>query len=86
MSNLCRTRQGNFLISDACEIEDIKNNNYRLIDIKEVLNNYKKVVIKDNMLFKIKNGQIVDFFFDLCYNYIMERGKEWYYSIVENES
>ena len=37
MSNLTRTKQGKFNIEGSYTIEDIKNNNYKLLKIKDVL-------------------------------------------------
>ena len=55
MSNLTRTKQGNFNIEDAFTIEDIKNNNYKLLKIKDVL--YIPIIIADdNLKAKIING------------------------------
>lgn len=38
MNNLVRIRQGNFKLEDAYSIEDIKNNKYQILKIKDVLN------------------------------------------------
>lgn len=63
MSGLIRTKQGNFDINSSYTLEDIKNNNYKLLNIKDVLN-IEKVIVKDDILKKISNGAIIDKFFD----------------------
>ncbi len=59
MSKLVRIKQGNFDIHSAVSMEDIKNNNYKLLKIKDILNIYSEVVDSE-MLFKIKNGQKIN--------------------------
>lgn len=54
MTNLRRTKLGNFNIEDAIKIKDIKN--AKLYSIEEVLKNYKQIEVSDNLEFKIKNG------------------------------
>ena len=60
MSSLVRTRQGIYTIDDASNVEDIINNNYKLIEIKDAVKNYKKVIIDDELYNKIRNGAILD--------------------------
>ena len=60
MSELKRTKQGIFDINDCYSLEDIENNNYKLISTKDVLSNYKKVIVDDVLEFKIRNGAIID--------------------------
>ena len=62
MKELTRTKQGKFSIYESYTLNDIKNGNYRLLNIKDVID-IEKVVVSDNMLFKIKNGMILDKFF-----------------------
>ena len=62
MKDLIRTKQGNFTIDNSYTIDDIKNNNYELFSIKDVLD-IEKINVSDTMLFKVKNGQILDKFF-----------------------
>ena len=64
MNSLVRNRLGDFTIEDAYSIEDIKNDNFKLISIIDALPNMKKVIVDDNMAFKIRNGVVVDSFFD----------------------
>lgn len=62
MKELTRTKQGKFSIYESYTLNDIKNGNYKLLNIKDVID-IEKVVASDNMLFKIKNGMILDKFF-----------------------
>ena len=62
MKELIRTKQGKFSIDKSYTLNDIKNGNYKLLNIKDVID-IEKVVVSDNMLFKIKNGMILDKFF-----------------------
>ena len=60
MSNLVRTKQGEFDINDSYTLLDIKNNNYKLLDIIDVIHNINKIEIDNELYNKIKNGQIID--------------------------
>lgn len=62
MSNLRRTKQGIFNIEDAYTLEDIENNNYKILDAKDVLK-LPKVIVDKNLEFKVKNGQVLTKFF-----------------------
>lgn len=55
MNNLIRTKQGNFNINNSYTIEDIKNGNYKLLNIKEFLD-YKVIELPDNLINKVLNG------------------------------
>ena len=62
MSDLRRTKQEIFNIEDAYTLEDIENNNYKILDAKEVLK-LPKVIVDKNLEFKVKNGQVLTKFF-----------------------
>lgn len=62
MKELVRTKQGNFTIDSSYTLKDIENNNYKLLNIKDVLN-IEKIVVNDDLLPKIKNGCILKKFF-----------------------
>ena len=64
MNSLVRTRLGNYFISDAYSINDIKNGNYKLISNLEALNNMEKIVVDDDTAKKIRNGVVMEPFFD----------------------
>lgn len=60
MSKLNRTKQGNFDIKDCYTLQDIEQDNYKLIEPKEVLKDYPKVIVSGNLKKLISNGAIVD--------------------------
>lgn len=62
MTELTRIKQGDFDIKNSYTMNDIKNKNYQLLTIKEVLN-IEKIIVDDTLLKKIKNGSILDRFF-----------------------
>lgn len=55
MSELTRTKQGNFKIEDAYTLEEIKNGNYKLLSIKEAIN-ISTYELSEDEYFKVKNG------------------------------
>lgn len=55
MSDLIRTKQGIFNIDNAYNLNDILNNNYKIYQIKNLLD-IPKIYINDNQLKKIING------------------------------
>lgn len=60
MSSLIRIRQGKFSLESSYTLEDIKNNNYELLTIKNVLKNELCVIIDSTYFNIIKNGVIID--------------------------
>lgn len=64
MSDLVRTRQGRFTIKDSNTLEDIKDNNYKILSITDVLKDEACVIIKDKLFNIIKNGGLIDNTYD----------------------
>lgn len=64
MNSLVRTRQGMFNINDSFNIEDIVNDNYKVISITEAFPNIKTIKVNDEMAFKVRNGVIIKNLFD----------------------
>lgn len=60
MSGLKRIKQGNFDIKDAISLDDIENNNYKLLSITDILKDDKCIYIDDAFYNKIKNGSIIE--------------------------
>lgn len=56
MTNLTRTKQGKYTLTDAYTLEDIASGNFNLLKIEDVLD-YPKVVADEKLSFKIKSGQ-----------------------------
>ena len=59
MTELRRTKQGKFSINDAKTLEEIRNNNYKLLTIEDLFDCYKENISSD-IYEKIRNGQIFD--------------------------
>ena len=59
MSSLCRTKQGEFNLSEAISLENLENNNYKIYEIEDILNNFYTVIIDNYLEKKIKNGCIL---------------------------
>lgn len=64
MKELIRTKQGIFSIDNSHTLENIQNDNYKLVSIKESLPNIKVRKVNDELLKKIKNGVVLDSFFE----------------------
>lgn len=64
MESLIRTKQGEFNIEECYTLDDVKSNNYKLIPIKEILHSLPTVIVDKDTEFKVKNGAVVDRFFD----------------------
>lgn len=62
MSYLVRTRIGKLYLSDAYSLNDIENGKYKLISIENSLNNFTILKLKDEELFRAKNGNILNFY------------------------
>ena len=59
MSSLRRVKQGKFDIKDSYTLEQIENNQYKTLDILDVLD-YNKVEIEEELYKKIINGANID--------------------------
>lgn len=59
MKSLIRTKQGNFKIENSYSLEDIKNDNYELLDIDNLLDNLYVVKVDNYLENKIRNGSIL---------------------------
>lgn len=56
MTSLIRTKQGKNQLKDCYTLEEIKNNNYKLFKIEEVLD-YPVIIVDKEIEFKIRTGQ-----------------------------
>ena len=56
MEELNRTKQGKFSIENSYTLEDIKNNNYKLISMEEALDLPKVEITSNELLKKVING------------------------------
>lgn len=64
MKNLVRTKQGIFSLEDSYTLEDIQNDNYKLLTIREVLPNIPVTIIEGDTLKKVQNGMSLPIFFN----------------------
>ncbi len=55
MTDLVRTKVDKFSIDNAYSLEDIEKNTYKLISIEDALD-YPKIVVDEDLEFKIRNG------------------------------
>lgn len=60
MSNLRRVKQGTFDIKDAYTLDDILNDNYKIMSIEDALSNIYKVDMDDALYKKVSNGVKLD--------------------------
>lgn len=60
MKELRRIEQGNFNIENCYKISDIKNNNFKFVDLDTVFKDYFIVDINSNLYNDIKNGKILE--------------------------
>ncbi len=75
MNNLIRIKQGEFFLDNAYTLEDIKNNNYQLLNIKDTLN-IDKYELNDEEYFKVKNGSKMNFKLNNKYILLMYKNEE----------
>lgn len=64
MNSLVRNRLGKFKIDESYSIDNIKDGKFQLISILDSFPNMKKVIVDDDMAFKIRNGVVMKQFFD----------------------
>ncbi|MBQ7136839.1 MAG: tRNA pseudouridine(55) synthase TruB [Bacilli bacterium] len=60
MKDLQRTKQGNFKIENSYTLEEIKNDKYKFISIKDALDGYKFIEVNSYIENKIRNGRILE--------------------------
>ena len=65
MSDLKRTRVGLYNLSDAYTIEDVRNGNYKIISLNDILICYPKVKVDDILKKQIDCGAIIDNIYNL---------------------
>lgn len=84
MSNLIRTKQGNFSIEESFTLEDIENNNYKSLTIHDFLD-YPSIEIPDAYLKQITNGNKIPNVFNIP-NKVIFTKNNIDYAIYVNES
>lgn len=89
MKELTRTRQGIFTLEESYSLEDIEKGNYKILSIRETLPNINVTKVDDKLLKKVKNGVIVDKFFDEELSLIVDKNNKEiaiYQNINDNKS
>ena len=88
MNSLVRTRVGNFTIDNSFTLEEISNNNFSLINIIDAFPNIPTIKVDRNTANKIKNGVILDSFFDNEFAFIIDENENLIalYKNVDNKS
>ena len=86
MKSLIRTSLGDFNIKDSYTLEQIDNNEYELLDPIDVLS-FPKVIVDSNMENKIRNGMILDKFFNEDTAIILNKNNELLaiYKVKDND-
>lgn len=76
MTELNRTKLGIYDINNSYLLSDIEKGKYKLLDIKDIYPEDKKIIINDNnLLKKIKNGMVLDKFYDGKDKMILDKNK-----------
>ena len=61
MSYLLRTKQGDFLVDNSNKLDDILNDNYKVITYEEVFKNYPTINLNEEEYYKVINGVKMNF-------------------------
>lgn len=59
MNELRRIKQGNFVINDCYNLDDVKNNKYKLVDENIIFQNFNIIDVDEVLYNKIKNGSLL---------------------------
>ena len=60
MTKLIRTKLDKFTIEESYTLEDIQNDSYKILSLEDLID-LDTINVNEEMLFKIKNGQIIDY-------------------------
>ena len=76
MTELERTKLGIYDINNSYTLSNIEKGNYKLLNIKDIYPENQKMIIDDeNLLKKIKNGMVLDKFYDGKDKMILDKNK-----------
>ena len=84
MNSLIRTKQGNIDIKDTYKLSDIRNGNYKLIDIEDLLD-YDVVVVDKEIEYKISNGVRLDNIWNINSRVIFKNNNNQLLGIYEKD-
>ena len=74
MSSLQRTKQGKFSIENSFTLNQVENNNYKLLTIEEVLD-LETIELREDLIKPVHNGAVIDKIFDSDLCSFTENGK-----------
>ena len=88
MESLIRTRIGNFNINNSYTLDDIANNNYKIIDILDAFPNIPSIKVDNEAAKKISNGMALNKLFDGDIAFIIDNDNNLLalYQNIDNES
>lgn len=88
MNNLVRTSINNITIDDSYSLDDITNGNYKFISITDMFSDIPCISVNSEIAFKIKNGVVLDKFFDNEMAFIVNDKNELLalYKNIDNKS
>lgn len=76
MTELERTKLGTYDINNSYTLSDIEKGNYKLLDVEDIYSENQKMIIDDeNLLRKIKNGMVLDKFYDGKNKMLLDKNK-----------
>lgn len=75
MTSLVRTKQGKFSIEDTCNVDDIKNDNYKMLTIEDVMD-VEVVDASEEVYFKVNNGVKMPSIYNKEFVLFKYKGKE----------
>lgn len=75
MVDLKRTKLGKFTLEDAISIEDLEQGKFQLLDFIQVLD-LPKIIVDDQLEKKIRNGQVLEKFFQDDMAMILNKNQE----------
>lgn len=83
MTDLNRTKQGSFTLEQAYNEQELKNEQYKIIPLEEILKDYPTVIVDDVKENQIKNGQ---FFKNTTHDEYVVYKKDEVLAIYKNEN
>jgi len=88
MNSLVRNNLGDFKIEESYSIDEIKNGNFKLISILDAFPNMNRIIVDDNLAFKIRNGVILKPFFEGDRAFILDNNENLIaiYENVDNKA
>ena len=75
MQSLIRTKEAKYSLEDSNTLEEIINDNYKIISIEETLE-YPVINIEKEILFKVKNGAVIPNIYNIKYMVIFKNDQK----------